>query len=86
MLVQSERHPVYLEERVENFLDSMKAKLEEMEDGEFAEQKSGLEKKWREGLKNLAEETNRYWGYIENGFLDFYRREILLTLFGFCSC
>lgn len=74
--MQSERHPVYLEERVESFLESMKAKLEEMEDAEFAEQKNGLEKKWREGLKNLGEETNRYWSHVENGFVDFYRREI----------
>jgi insulysin len=74
ILVQSERNPLYLEERVEAFLESMKAKLEQMDETEFVEQKNGLEKKWREGLKNLAEETNRYWTHIENGFLDFYRR------------
>jgi len=73
--VQSERHPMYLEERVEAFLCDMKAKLEGMEDAEFAEQKKGLEKKWREGLKNLMEETNRYWTHIESGLLDFYRRD-----------
>jgi insulysin len=65
---------MYLEERVETFLHSMKAKLEEMGDAEFEEQKKGLEKKWREGLKTLKEETNRFWAHIESGLLDFDRR------------
>lgn len=74
ILVQSERHPTYLEERVEAFLDSMKIRLETMSDGEFSEQKVGLARKLREGAKNLAEETNRYWAHIETGVLDFLRR------------
>ena len=74
ILVQSERHPTYLEERVEAFLDFIKIKLETMPENEFLEQKTGLERKWREGTKNLVEETNRYWAHIESGVLDFYRR------------
>ena len=73
ILVQSERHPTYLEERVEAFLDHMKVKLEAMPESEFLEQKTGLERKWREGTKNLIEETNKYWAHIESGILDFYR-------------
>lgn len=73
ILVQSERHPTYLEERVEAFLDYMKVKLETMPESEFLEQKTGLERKWREGTKNLIEETNKYWAHIESGVLDFYR-------------
>jgi len=74
ILVQSERHPTYLEERVEAFLDFIKSKLEAMADGEFLEQKTGLERKWREGAKNLVEETNRYWTHIESGVFDFHHR------------
>ena len=74
ILVQSERHPTYLEERVEAFLDVIKDKLETMPDKEFLEQKTGLEGKWRERAKNLVEETNRYWDHIESGDLDFHRR------------
>jgi len=74
ILVQSERHPTYLEERVEAFLDFIKSKLENMPESEFLEQKTGLERKWREGIKNLAEETTRYWTHIESGDLDFHRR------------
>ena len=77
ILVQSERHPTYLEERVEAFLDSMKIKLETMPESEFLEQKTGLARKQREGPKNLTEETNRYWTHIESGVLDFYRRVYL---------
>ena len=74
ILVQSERHPTYLEERVEAFLDLMKSKLETMPESEFLEQKTGLGRKWKEGTKNLVEETNRYWAHVESGILDFYRR------------
>lgn len=73
IVVQSERVPVYLEERVELFLDEMKEKLSSMTDEEFEQQKSGLEKRWREAVKNMSEETNRYWPQIDNGYLDFYR-------------
>lgn len=75
IVVQSERGPMYLEERVEAFLDEMKEKLEEMADAEFKEQQTGLERRWREAAKNLGEETNRYWGHIDSGYLDFLRRE-----------
>ncbi|KAI0784388.1 insulin-degrading enzyme [Abortiporus biennis] len=74
ILVQSERGPLYLEERVEAFLDEMKVKLEKMTEEEFNEQKVGLEKKWREVLKNMSEETMRYWVHIDSGYLDFMRR------------
>ncbi|KAF9652907.1 hypothetical protein BDM02DRAFT_3183249 [Thelephora ganbajun] len=75
ILVQSERHPTYLEERVEAFLDFIKSKLETMPESEFLEQKTGLERKWREGAKNLVEETNKYWIHIESGIFDFHRRD-----------
>ena len=74
ILVQSERGPVYLEERVEAFLDHMKDVIELMTDEEFAEQKNGLERKWREVAKNLNEETGRFWAHIDTGYLDFLRR------------
>ncbi|KAL6301582.1 insulin-degrading enzyme [Sparassis latifolia] len=75
IVVQSERSPVYLEERVDAFFDEMKEKIEEMPEKEFEEQKGGLERRWREGVKNLAEETGRYWTHIDSGYLDFLRRE-----------
>lgn len=73
IVIQSERVPTYLEQRVEAFLDEMKTKLEGFTEEEFEQQKSGLEKRWREAVKNMSEETNRYWPQIDNGYLDFYR-------------
>lgn len=75
VVVQSERAPAYLEERVEAFLESMQAKIEEMTAEEFEAQKRGLARQWTERLKNLREETNRFWKYVEAGHLDFLRRE-----------
>jgi insulysin len=74
IVVQSERGPVYLEGRVEAFLDHMKGVIEHMTDEQFVEQKHGLERKWREVPKNLNEEVTRFWAQIDSGFLDFSRR------------
>ncbi|KIP12311.1 hypothetical protein PHLGIDRAFT_21111 [Phlebiopsis gigantea 11061_1 CR5-6] len=84
VIVQSERAPAYLEERVDVFFDEILETLEGMAEDELNEHKYGLEKKWSEDPKNLKEETNKYWYQIDSGFLDFYRRhtnvDILKTL------
>lgn len=74
IVVQSERGPAYLEQRVELFLKEMDEKLQTMPMEEFLEHKAALQKRWREAPKNLGEEVNRYWGHIEHGYLDFHRR------------
>jgi len=73
IVVQSERMPSYLEERVEAFLDEMKSKLETMSDEEFAEQKGGLQKKWLEADKNLNDEVSRFISHVNSGHWDFLR-------------
>ncbi|KAI8989729.1 insulin-degrading enzyme [Trametes punicea] len=75
VVVQSERQPAYLEQRVEAFLREMYERLGTMPDAEFQEHKVALQKRWREAPKNLGEEVNRYWSHIEQGYLDFYRRD-----------
>ncbi|KAG5637127.1 hypothetical protein H0H81_005656 [Sphagnurus paluster] len=75
IVVQSEKNPGYLEDRVEAFLDGMKASIEKMTEEEFAEQKNGLEKKWTEKEKNLADETSRFISHINTGQWDFLRKE-----------
>jgi insulysin len=74
IVVQSERGPVYLEERVEVFLDHMKGVIELMTEEEFIEQKNGLGRNWREIVKNLNEEVSKFWAHINSGYLDFLRR------------
>lgn len=73
VVVQSERPPAYLEERVEAFLDSMKTTIETMSDTEFAEHKNGLEKKWLEAEKSLSDETTRFTAHVNSGQWDFLR-------------
>jgi len=73
IVVQSEKKPGYLEERVEAFLDEMKEKLETMSDAEFVSYRSGIEKKWLEADKNLGEETIRYFLQVQSGHWDFLR-------------
>jgi len=73
VIVQSERSAAYCENRVEAFFDLMKTNIEEMTTEAFEEQKAGLEKKWREKVKNLKEETNQFFNYIASGHLDFLR-------------
>ena len=75
VVVQSERDPIYLEQRVEAFLSDMREKIEAMPESEFLEHKTALQKQWREAPKNMSEEMNRYWGHVEWGYLDFFRRE-----------
>jgi len=75
IVVQSEKTPGYLEERVESFVDGMKSTIENMTEEEFAEQKNGLEKKWLEKEKNLADETAKFISHINTGHLDFLRKE-----------
>ncbi|GLB34808.1 putative peptidase M16 family protein [Lyophyllum shimeji] len=75
IVIQSEKTPGYLEDRVEAFLDGMKTTIENMTAEEFAEQKHGLEKKWLEKDKNLADETAKFINHINTGHLDFLRKE-----------
>ncbi|KAF8996136.1 insulin-degrading enzyme [Cyathus striatus] len=75
VLVQSEKGPDYLEQRVEAFLEEMKTRFEEMPLEEFESQKSGLEKKWLEVDKNLDDEVGRFITHISSGHLDFLRND-----------
>ncbi|KAJ7580280.1 Metalloenzyme, LuxS/M16 peptidase-like protein [Mycena floridula] len=69
--VQSEKPADHCEARVEAFFDTMKRAIEEMTPAAFAEHKSGMDKKWREPFKNLAEETAAFRTEINTGLLDF---------------
>lgn len=75
IVVQSEKTPGHLEDRVEAHLSAMKTYIEEMTPEVFQEQKGGLEKKWRESYKNLMEEGGHFMLHISTGHLDFLRAE-----------
>ncbi|KAH8824723.1 Metalloenzyme, LuxS/M16 peptidase-like protein [Flagelloscypha sp. PMI_526] len=71
--VQSEKHPVYLEQRVDAFLEGMQAYIESLDEETFKEQKAGLQKKWTQKDKKLAKESDRFIGQVRNGQWDFLR-------------
>jgi insulysin len=90
IVVESEKKPGYLEERVEAFLEEMKTELEEMADEEFESHKTGLGKEWLEADKNLKEEAFRLLRQITSGHMDFLRRKcstfcITFTYLIFCA-
>lgn len=75
-LVQSERPCDYLEFRVEAFLRKFKKKNlgEELSDEAFAKFKQSLKNKKLTKLKNLGEESARFWNCINDGYYDFQQK------------
>ena len=74
IIVQSEKSPVFLETRIEAFLDYFKEFLEAMSEEEFEKHKQAVIQKKLEKPKNLHGESSRYWTAIEDGYYDFQRR------------
>lgn len=77
--VQSERHPVYLESRVDSFLQQLHGTIETMTAEEFDRQRQSVIDKKLTKLKNLHEEAQRFVGHIDNGYFDFLSREYSLV-------
>lgn len=75
-LVQSERPCDYLEFRVEEFLRKFKKTNlgEELSDEAFAKFKQSLKNKKLTKLKNLGEESARFWNHINDGYYDFQQK------------
>ncbi len=77
--VQSERHPDFLEARVDAFLEHYKGILEEMSEDTFVEYRDGVAKKKREKLNNMKDEQDRFWAHINSGYFDFERGALLTS-------
>lgn len=70
-IIQSEKTPQYLEERIDSFLVRFAATLKQMSDSEFEGHKRSLITKRLEKLKNLDQESNRLWSHIDYEYFDF---------------
>lgn len=75
VIVQSERDSDYLESRVDAFLEQLLRQVRVMSADEFEAHRRSLIHKRLESVKNLAEETNRFWRSIRSGYFDFMNRE-----------
>ncbi|XP_016452343.2 nardilysin-like isoform X3 [Nicotiana tabacum] len=60
----SDYDPVYLQGRIDNFIDGVKELLDDLDDKSFESYRSGLIAKLLEKDPSLAYETNRLWGQI----------------------
>ncbi|CCM02306.1 uncharacterized protein FIBRA_04396 [Fibroporia radiculosa] len=73
--IQSMRTPWDVESRVDAFLNDFRDILAKMPVKELEDNKEGLIVKKLEKLKNLSEETGRFWGHISKGSYDFLQHE-----------
>ena len=75
IIIQSERPTDYLEERINAFLAFFGKTLDEMSEEEFESHKKSLINKRLEKLKNLDQESARFWNHISGEYLDFLARD-----------
>ena len=75
VIIQSERSAEYLEERINAFLASFAKSLEKMPQDEFEGLKKSLINKRLEKIKNLDQESGRFWNHISNEYFDFVQVE-----------
>lgn len=75
VIIQSERPTEYLEERINAFLAYFGNSLQAMSNEDFESHKSSLITKRLEKIKNLDQESTRFWSHISNEYLDFRSRE-----------
>ena len=77
-LIQSERDPIYVETRIEAFLDHLKEHIEAMTEEDFEKNRMALIAKKEEKPKNLGEETRRFWNSIGDKYYEFGKRKCSL--------
>ena len=75
VMIQSERSPEYLEGRINAFLAAVGRDLKAMSDKDFEAHRRSVINKRLEKVKNLGEETERFWAHITNEYFDFRQRQ-----------
>jgi insulysin len=76
IIIQSERPPSYLEEKIEVFLTQLRDIIAEMASEDFASHISSLVLSLSEKPKYLGKESFDFWGHIESGFYEFNRSRV----------
>ncbi|KAF2746080.1 LuxS/MPP-like metallohydrolase [Sporormia fimetaria CBS 119925] len=71
ILIQSEKDCRYLEGRIEHFLTMWEESLAKMSEEDFEGHKQAVIRKRLEKLKNLTQESNRFWTHVFNDSYDF---------------
>lgn len=76
VIVQSDRHPEYVDQRVETFIASMETYIEQMPDEEFERHKEALAAQRLEKPKRLSARSSRFWAEITSQQYNFDRVNI----------
>lgn len=71
VLIQSEKPPEFLEKRIDEFLVGFGDVLKSMSEQDFESYKVALINKRLEKLKNLNQETGRFWHHVTSEAFDF---------------
>ncbi|KAI8847500.1 Metalloenzyme, LuxS/M16 peptidase-like protein [Chytridium lagenaria] len=71
VIIQSERDPWILEDRILAFFTALRVILVEMTDEEYAKNVNSMASRLTEKDKNLNEESNRWWAHISSRYYDF---------------
>ncbi|KAJ1956481.1 metalloprotease, partial [Linderina pennispora] len=74
-LVQSESNPIYVTMRIERFLKNFRQRIVDMTQEDFERYVNSVIVKKEEKLKNLFEETSRFWRHICAGYYEFEKIE-----------
>jgi len=80
IIVQSDKQPDFVEERIEVFITSLREKLENMSEEEFSSNKEALASKRLEKPKKLSVKNGRFWSEIISEHLHFNRDEVEVEL------
>lgn len=75
VIIQSERSTEYLEDRINAFLVFFAELLKSMPQEEFESHKKSLINKRLEKIKNLDQESGRFWSKISSEYFDFLKVE-----------
>lgn len=76
MIVQSDKHPSYVDDRVEDFLAKMYDYIKEMSEEEFSRHKEALAARRLEKPKRLSALTTQFWAEITSQQYHFDRSNV----------
>ncbi|XP_063543756.1 insulin-degrading enzyme [Cydia strobilella] len=76
VIVQSDRHPAYLEQRIESFLKEHKDYLEAMSEEEFVKHRSALAAQRLERPKRMSTKASQIWSEISAQVYNFDRPRV----------
>ena len=77
-LIQSDSYdPIYMDGRIEAFVDRLREKIEKMADEEFKSNITAVCESFREKNKNIGEESSKYWNVLTNKSYMFRRLQLI---------